>query len=74
MHQYKAGWLPSREGATSVAGPQRCLGLHRVSCSRAGSRAVWCRTKKTLSALPLLTVNAGPRDADKWKDRLKEVC
>jgi hypothetical protein len=32
-----------------------------------------CRTKKTLSALPLLTVNAGPRDGDKWKDRLKEV-
>lgn len=31
-----------------------------------------CRTKKTLSALPLLTVNAGPRDGDKWKDRLKE--
>ena len=31
------------------------------------------RTKKTLSALPLLTVNAGPRDGDKWKDRLKEV-
>eukprot|EP00287_Rhodomonas_sp_CCMP768_P006516 CAMPEP_0196736196 /NCGR_PEP_ID=MMETSP1091-20130531/14332_1 /TAXON_ID=302021 /ORGANISM="Rhodomonas sp., Strain CCMP768" /LENGTH=165 /DNA_ID=CAMNT_0042079897 /DNA_START=30 /DNA_END=527 /DNA_ORIENTATION=- len=29
-------------------------------------------TKKTLSALPLLTVNAGPRDGDKWKDRLKE--
>uniref|UniRef100_A0A7S0W246 Ubiquitin-fold modifier-conjugating enzyme 1 n=3 Tax=Hemiselmis TaxID=77924 RepID=A0A7S0W246_9CRYP len=29
-------------------------------------------TKKTLSSLPLLTVNAGPRDGDKWKDRLKE--
>lgn len=29
------------------------------------------RTKKALSALPLLTINAGPRDGDKWKDRLK---
>ncbi|KAJ1496276.1 ubiquitin-fold modifier-conjugating enzyme 1, partial [Baffinella frigidus] len=29
-------------------------------------------TKKALSALPLLTINAGPRDGDKWKDRLKE--
>ncbi len=29
-------------------------------------------TKKTLSSLPLLTVNAGPRDAN-WKDRLKVI-
>ncbi len=29
-------------------------------------------TKKTLQKLPLLTVNAGPRDGDAWVQRLKE--
>jgi hypothetical protein len=29
-------------------------------------------TKKTLQKLPLLTVNAGPRDGDAWIQRLKE--
>eukprot|EP00041_Stephanoeca_diplocostata_P006569 m.88644 g.88644 ORF g.88644 m.88644 type:complete len:105 (+) comp16434_c0_seq2:133-447(+) len=29
-------------------------------------------TRKTLAAIPLHKVNAGPRDGDKWKDRLKE--
>lgn len=29
-------------------------------------------TKKTLSAIPLLKTNAGPRDSDFWRDRLKE--
>ncbi|PRP89188.1 hypothetical protein PROFUN_01908 [Planoprotostelium fungivorum] len=29
-------------------------------------------TKATVSKLPLLTVNAGPRDGDKWIARLKE--
>ena len=30
------------------------------------------QTKKSLSQLPLLTVNAGPRDGDQWIARLKE--
>jgi len=29
-------------------------------------------TKSTLQAIPLLKTNAGPRDGDRWKDRLKE--
>jgi len=29
-------------------------------------------TKATVQKIPLLTVNAGPRDGDKWKSRLKE--
>eukprot|EP00050_Salpingoeca_kvevrii_P018349 m.73115 g.73115 ORF g.73115 m.73115 type:complete len:175 (-) comp8024_c0_seq1:143-667(-) len=29
-------------------------------------------TKKTLAAIPLLSVNAGPRDGEKWVARLKE--
>jgi len=29
-------------------------------------------TKKTLQKIPLLTVNAGPRDGDAWVQRLKE--
>lgn len=29
-------------------------------------------TRKTLQGIPLLRVNAGPRDGDKWQARLKE--
>jgi len=29
-------------------------------------------TRATVSKIPLLTVNAGPRDGDKWIERLKE--
>ena len=29
-------------------------------------------TKKTLAAIPLLSIRAGPRDGDKWVERLKE--
>lgn len=29
-------------------------------------------TKKTLAAIPLLSIKAGPRDSDKWVERLKE--
>ena len=29
-------------------------------------------TKKTLSAIPLMKTNAGPRDKDAWVKRLKE--
>ena len=29
-------------------------------------------TKKTLSAIPLMKTNAGPRDSDAWVKRLKE--
>lgn len=29
-------------------------------------------TKVTVQKIPLLTINAGPRDGDKWKSRLKE--
>ncbi len=29
-------------------------------------------TKETVQKIPLLTVNAGPRDADVWIKRLKE--
>ena len=29
-------------------------------------------TVKTVSKIPLMTVNAGPRDADLWNKRLKE--
>lgn len=30
-------------------------------------------TKEKVGKIPLLNVNAGPRDKDKWEDRLKEV-
>jgi len=30
------------------------------------------KTKATVAKLPLLTINAGPRDGDKWVQRLKE--
>lgn len=30
-------------------------------------------TKETVKKLPLLTINAGPRDKDTWGDRLKQV-
>ncbi|KAM9987985.1 hypothetical protein ACTFIZ_003354 [Dictyostelium cf. discoideum] len=30
------------------------------------------QTKQTVQQIPLLTVKAGPRDGDKWIDRLKE--
>lgn len=30
-------------------------------------------TKATVQKLPLLTVAAGPREKDKWPDRLKQV-
>jgi hypothetical protein len=29
-------------------------------------------TKKTVQKIPLLTVNAGPRDGEQWIKRLKE--
>ncbi len=29
-------------------------------------------TKKTVQKIPLLTVNAGPRDGEQWVKRLKE--
>lgn len=29
-------------------------------------------TKKTVQKIPLLTTRAGPRDGDKWIERLKE--
>ena len=29
-------------------------------------------TKSTVSKIPLLTVNAGPRDGEQWVKRLKE--
>lgn len=29
-------------------------------------------TKETVKKIPLLSVKAGPRDGDKYKDRLKE--
>lgn len=31
-------------------------------------------TKEKVGKIPLLSINAGPRDKDKWEDRLKEVC
>ena len=30
------------------------------------------KTKETLQKIPLLTVNASPRDGEKWEKRLKE--
>ena len=30
-------------------------------------------TKETVKKLPLLTVNAGPRDKEGWEERLKQV-
>jgi len=30
-------------------------------------------TKEKVGKIPLLTINAGPRDKDRWEDRLKEV-
>ncbi len=30
-------------------------------------------TRQTVGKLPLLTVNAGPRDKEQWEARLKEV-
>lgn len=30
------------------------------------------KTKKTLSAIPLMKTKAGPRDKDAWPQRLKE--
>jgi ufm1-conjugating enzyme 1 len=32
------------------------------------------KTKSSVGKIPLLSVNAGPRDKDKWEERLKEVC
>ena len=29
-------------------------------------------TRTTLQAIPLLRINAGPRDGDRWQARLKE--
>ena len=49
--------------------PCRCCCIWFVSCRLTKFPSIH-RTKKTLSSLPLLTVNAGPRD-EKWKDRLK---
>ena len=30
-------------------------------------------TRETVKKIPLLTVNAGPRDKEKWPERLKQV-
>lgn len=56
--------------------------LNNSSCSvgvwrcPTGPRVVFFRmdehTKATVKKIPLLTVNAGPRDADLWVKRLKE--
>jgi ufm1-conjugating enzyme 1 len=31
------------------------------------------KTKSTVQKIPLLTVKAGPRDGETWKNRVKEV-
>lgn len=31
-------------------------------------------TRETVKKIPFLTEKSGPRDKDKWQDRLKQVC
>lgn len=58
-----------------VGAAQNWGGVSSVSLCRVAAMAESfdSGTKETVKKLPLLTVNAGPRDKEGWEERLKQV-